>query len=174
MMRIPNWLERSRLMRNLAGVDARRAFTQDLSQLLSLAERYNQPLCLVVLDIDDFQHIHDCYGSSISNHVLNCFSELLRSSFRSKDAIARWSDAQFVMGLYDATQDDVVVRLAGILRFIQQQPFTADSTTLMITFSAGVAEYPRDGITLQSLYQSASAALDRAKAAGTSRILTAR
>lgn len=178
--RIINRLDRIKLLRNLAEVDPvttlsnRHKVTQELYKFLRLAKRHNQILCLAVLDLDHFKHVNDRYGHMTGDAVLRQLGQLLQESFRSEDAIARWGGEEFVVGMYGMNKIDGVNRLTKVLKTLNQQEFiTPAHTKLQLSFSAGVAQYPEDGLDLESLYRSADAALYQAKVAGRNRVLPA-
>ncbi|OLP19749.1 hypothetical protein BST81_04235 [Leptolyngbya sp. 'hensonii'] len=185
--RVCNRLKRSRLLRNQAQTDAltgvanRQQATQAMNQLLRLAAHSQQPVCLTVLDLDYFKQVNDQYGHIQGDRVLRQFGQFLKRKFRLGDVVARWGGEEFVLGLYGMTRSDGVERVAEVLeewRSIRAETCNEASTTSdeclgLATFSAGIAQYPIDGINLQLLYRSADAALYRAKIAGRDRVLAA-
>jgi diguanylate cyclase (GGDEF)-like protein len=178
--RIINRLERIKLLRSLAEKDPltrvanRQKSSQDLEKFLRLSQRYQQPLCLAILDLDHFKQINDRYGHATGDLVLRQMGQLLMQSFKSEDVVARWGGEEFVIGMYGMTRSEGVQRIKKVLQALSQLKFTTpDRHKLRVTFSAGVAEYPGDGADLQSLYQSADAALYQAKLAGRNRVKSA-
>ncbi|MBD2019982.1 response regulator [Leptolyngbya sp. FACHB-36] len=178
--RVLNRLERSHILRQLAetdpltGLSNRRKSTQELTRLLRLAERQQQSLCLMVLDLDNFKQVNDQHGHEVGDRVLMQLSEFLRRTCRSEDVVARWGGEEFVIGMYGASRDHGVMRLTTILEVFRNQEFQgANERSFRATFSAGVAAYPQNGADLQSLYRAADAALYQAKQAGRDRILPA-
>ncbi|HLO48397.1 MAG TPA: response regulator [Kamptonema sp.] len=176
--RIVNRLERSQLLRSRAETDAltgvanRRRSTQDLSQFLHLADRHSQPLCFALLDLDRFKQVNDEYGHASGDGVLRRLGEILLRTFHAQDVVARWGGEEFVVGMYGMTKGDAIERLGDVLANWRAQEF-ADSQgrKFRVTFSAGIAEYPSDGIDLQTLYRAADGALYQAKAAGRDRVV---
>ena len=171
--RIFNRLERSRLLRNMAEIDALtgvfncRKLTQELTRFLRLADHQSQPLCLAILDLDHFKQINDQYGHAIGDRVLCRFGQLLRRAFRSEDVVGRWVGAEFAVGMYGMTRSEGVERSLEVLETLRQEKFTGpNGTKFQVTFSAGVAQYPQDGVDLQALYRAASAVLAQASSAG--------
>ena len=171
--RIFNRLERSRLLRNMAEIDAltgvfnRRKLTQELTRFLRLADHQSQPLCLAILDLDHFKQINDQYGHAIGDRVLCRFGQLLRRAFRSEDVVGRWVGAEFAVGMYGMTRSEGVERSLEVLETLRQEKFTGpNGTKFQVTFSAGVAQYPQDGVDLQALYRAANAVLAQASSAG--------
>ncbi|MBD2562131.1 MULTISPECIES: response regulator [Nostoc] len=171
--RILNRLERSRLLRNLVETDALtgvanyRKSNQELTQLLDLCDRHQQPLCFAVLNLDNFKQVNEWYGHASGDAVLTRLGELLRRHFQSDDVVGRWGGAEFIVGMYGITRSDGVKQLAEVLKTLHQQKFTAfDGTQFQVTLSAAAIQYPQDGINLAALYK---AALRQAQAVGSDR-----
>lgn len=178
--RILNRLERIKLLRSLAETDPvttvynRHRATQDLEKFMHLSERHNQPLCLAILDLDNFKQINDTFGHATGDAVLRQLGQLLRQSFRSEDVVSRWGGEEFVVGMYGMSRSDGVHRLNQLLENFHKQEFIApNGSKFRVTFSAGVAQYPEDGTDLQLLYRCADTALYQAKATGRDRVLPA-
>lgn len=176
--RIHNRLERIQLLRNMAETDAltgvanRRKSTQDLEKFLQRARIQEQPMCLAILDLDRFKQVNDRYGHATGDTVLRQFGKLLLRTFRSDDVVARWGGEEFVVGMYGMTKENGAQRLAELLELIHKEPFLSiQDGHLQVTFSAGVAEYPQDGMKLETLYRAADTALYEAKKRGRDRIL---
>ncbi|MEM9091687.1 MAG: response regulator [Cyanobacteria bacterium P01_F01_bin.53] len=182
---------------NLTGVANRQKSTQEITRLLGLAERYGQSFCLAVIDIDSFKRVNTEHGHAVGDRILRQFGACLRDSLRDEDIIARWGGEEFIVGLYGVDQDEGNHYLNNFLKDWQtlcnsQDLFSRgdngcdnsgrdnsgrddsdrdDSGELNITFSTGIAVYPRDATNLQALYQAADRVLSEAKAVGRNRIL---
>jgi diguanylate cyclase (GGDEF)-like protein len=172
--------EQDARLRALAEVDQltqlanRHKSTELLTHLLALARRQHVPFSLVVIDVDHFKQVNDRFGHSTGDDVLRCLGAALRRSFRDEDVVARWGGEEFVIGMYGMGAGDGVTRLYRVLDNVRNEMHTApDNSRFGVTFSAGVAEFPRDGHDLQSLYRSADAALYTAKGAGRARVFAA-
>jgi diguanylate cyclase (GGDEF)-like protein len=125
------------------------------------------------LDLDCFKQINDRYGHATGDAVLRRVGELLLRSLCGEDVVSRWGGDEFVIGMYGMTKCEAQKRLMEVLDTLRLEKFTAPNhTKFRVTFSAGVAQYPEDGIEVQSLYRSADAALYEAKKAGRDRVLT--
>lgn len=175
--RIFNRLERNRLLRSLAetdpltGVANRHRSTRELNRYLHLVQRYHQPLCLAVIDLDHFKQVNDQYGHDVGDIVLKQLAAILQRKFRGEDVVARWGGEEFLVGMYGMKKLQALERLTQVLQLVRQEVFSPDIIqSLQLTFSAGVAEAPEDGLDLNSLYRAADAAMYRAKAAGRNRI----
>lgn len=177
LARIFNRLDKERYRRQLAEIDSltgisnRRASLKQLTRLLRIAKRQDKHWCFVVIDLDNFKQINDNFGHTSGDRVLRRLGQLLKQEFRSEDVIARWGGEEFVLGLYDTNKEAVISRLRNFLTTFNQQSFvSSQKEDFAVTFSAGVAEYPTNGTTLETLYQTADMALYRAKAEGKSQI----
>jgi diguanylate cyclase (GGDEF)-like protein len=172
--------EQDASLRALAEVDQltqlanRHKSTEMLTHFLSLARRQHMPLSLAIIDVDHFKNVNDGYGHAVGDDVLRRLASTLRKSFREEDVVARWGGEEFVIGMYAVGTGDSVTRLYRVLDTVRHEPFLGPhGSTFELTFSAGVAEFPRNGMDLQTLYRSADDALYLAKDAGRARIFAA-
>lgn len=178
--RITNRLERVGLYRSMAetdfltGVANSRKATQVLEQLMLLATRQEQPMCLSIVDLDHFKRINDRYGHVMGDLVLRRIGEILVRRFRSADLVARWGGEEFILAMYGMTRQDGVQRVAEALELARNETFD-DGTggTFSVTFSAGVAQFPQDGTEFITLYRAADEALYSAKGNGRDRVFSA-
>jgi len=177
--RINNRLDRFRLYEALAATDGltgvanRRSSRETLGQLVRHAERYQQPLCLAELDLDHFKTVNDRFGHGAGDTVLRRLGDLLLRTFRNEDVVARWGGEEFVVGMYGMAREDGVQRIAALLEAFRQEEFRSGGERFNLTFSAGVAQFPADGQTVDQLYDAADKALYRAKSAGRDRVAAA-
>ncbi len=171
--RILNRLERTRLLRTqaeiepLTGLPNRYRSSEDLKRLLHLAKQYQQPFCLAVITLDNLMQVNRKYGHRVGDQMLRRLAHLLRQELRSEDIISRWDGAEFVVGMYGMTRSDGVEWLAQILELQRQSELQIpDFEPMVMTFSAGVTQYPEDGGDIQTLYQAAGTTLEKAKLEG--------
>ncbi|MFM2432868.1 MAG: hypothetical protein RLZZ511_4082 [Cyanobacteriota bacterium] len=168
--RILNQLNRVKLLRQLmetdplTGVANRQKSTHDMETFLRLADRTQSPVAIAVLDVDHLRNVNAKYGHATGDAVLRQFGHLLRQSFCNEDVVGRWGGEEFVIGMHGITREDGVQRLISVLTQMHQNAFTTDQgDPLEVTFSAGVAQYPEDGIDMKALYRTADNALQQAK-----------
>jgi diguanylate cyclase (GGDEF)-like protein len=156
----------------LTGLANRDHSLELLGMLLSLAKRQGRPLCFAFLDLDHFKEVNDQHGHGNGDVVLRELGRVLRASFRGEDIVSRWGGEEFLVAMFGTVKSDAVRRLQEVLIAFHAQVFNArDGKTFQVTFSAGIAEYPTDGIDVDTLYELADQALYKAKAAGRNRIL---
>jgi diguanylate cyclase (GGDEF)-like protein len=177
--RVRNRLERTRMLRiagdvdSLTGVATRRRGIEVLERFFRLAQRQRQPISIAAIDLDHFKQVNDRFGHLIGDMVLRRVAGLLSGFFRGEDVVARWGGEEFVIGMYAMPADAAVRRLQTALAKLQGEVFEAGDSTLSVTFSAGVGEFPVDGDEWTTLYRVADTALSAAKAAGRNQVLRA-
>ncbi|OLT58099.1 response regulator [Moorena bouillonii] len=168
--RVFHRLERTKLLRSLGetdqltGVANRRQSTIEFNRLLHLSQRYHQPLCYALLDLNNLKQVNEQYGHVMGDRILKRLGQILRQKFRSHDIVARWGGKEFFIGMYGLNRQAGVRRLQEILETVSEE--FHDCELVQVTFSAGVAEYPGDGTDIESLYRAADEAIERAQATG--------
>jgi len=141
-------------------------FTQDvLRKRLSEARRRKRPLSVVMVDVDDLHAVNDRYGREFGDQVLRQFGQVLASSVRISDIVARYGGDEFVVLLPETQLSDAVMLAERMGAKIAEAEWPNDAE-LTITASLGVAAFPEAGTQLQMLLKAADAALFRAKQAG--------
>lgn len=167
LTRITNRLERTRLLQNLSrkdhltGLANQPHSSRDLELLIQRLKDADSstfhPWCLAVFTVTELQQINIQYGHAIGNQVLQQWGRLFQSNFRGAEVLGYWGNGEFVVGIPGLTKQQASDRLGQFLTTLRQQVFIAqDSSRFQINFSVGIAEYPTDGSTLQSLFQIAS------------------
>lgn len=155
--------ELARLVRidRLTGVLNRGATERRLEEALARAQRYDEPLSVLMMDIDDFKHINDNYGHAIGDLALRELARLLTENTRiATDAPGRWGGDEFFI-VFSHTELDIAADIASrILTKVRELKFLPDGTG-MTTSIGVVAARPDD--TPDTLYTRADRALYRAK-----------
>jgi diguanylate cyclase (GGDEF)-like protein len=177
--RIRNRLERSRLLRQLAetdpltGVANRRRSEEDIHHLVALAARTGSALSVAAIDLDHFKQVNDIHGHASGDVVLRRLGAFLRQTVRTNDVVGRWGGEEFLLGLFAANRHDAANRLRTLMDSFSTVRFWGEDRAFSVTFSAGVASYPDDGVNLAELYRAADRALYAAKSAGRACVLEA-
>lgn len=156
-------LEHLALTDGLTGLANNRAFWEALHRELARARRFNQPLSLLVLEIDKFKEVNDTYGHLKGDEALRGLAQILGVTCRSMDIAARFGGDEFALILPQTTKDDarkVAYRLMDRVR-----KFRVDGH-LQLTLSMGLAAFPEDGITPNALFSVADYAMYRIKEQG--------
>lgn len=153
---------------SLTGLWTRRAFIEQFDARLSEAKRHRRRLVICLLDLDHFKTVNDLQGHLAGDQVLRQLGELLRDRFRAEDLRGRWGGEEFTIALIDEDAHTARLALQRVLDEFSALSFEPDHSGQIfhVTFSAGVAEFPRDGHDLESLISAADGRLLRAKGSG--------
>jgi diguanylate cyclase (GGDEF)-like protein len=148
----------------LTSVPNKRAFLDRLDAELRRAAREYYPVSVVVIDLDRFKHLNDSWGRAVGDDALVKLSRHIRAEQRAGDICGRLGDDEFALALVraDAQAADVVL---GRLRNAVAAA-TVGPAQERLSFSAGVAEFPRHGNDRDVLLQCADTALHSGKASG--------
>ena len=161
LARINNRLDRSRLLHNLAtkdtltGLKNRPQSNRELESLLQQAKIHNQPLSLALLKMSELPQINLKYGHQVGDRILQQWGKVIQAAFRSQEISSYWGNGDFIIGIPNLSKTETKEHLTEVLTILRKQIFTApDNTRFQIDCSCSVAEFPGDGATLHSLYQS--------------------
>ena len=155
----------------LTGCATRRSVLRHLEDEFFLARRHEQPLSVVMLDLDDFKEINDTHGHLAGDAVLRALGEWFRGegSLRGRDCAGRYGGDEFLVVLPE-TGEEGAMRFAERARdFLTSVPFAFGGEVVRVSLSAGTATWTPgepDPEGPEPLIERADAALYRAKAAG--------
>ncbi|MGJ4898802.1 MULTISPECIES: GGDEF domain-containing protein [unclassified Bradyrhizobium] len=156
----------------LTGALNRRSIMDVLDEEMAQARQGGQPCSVVLIDLDWFKRINDTHGHPTGDDVLRTFAITIFANIRGSDRFGRYGGEEFLLVLPGAPAD-AAARLAERLRqIIAGLDWSAFSTGLQVTFSAGVAT-PRGDETADSLLARADRALYDSKAQGRNRVTSA-
>jgi diguanylate cyclase (GGDEF)-like protein len=155
----------------LTGAYNRRYLMDFLERELASALRHQNPLTLVMLDIDHFKQVNDLRGHLCGDAVLRQMSDRVKTRIRREDLFARYGGEEFAAVL-TITQLDGGLRFAESVRLmVSRQPFTFEGEEIPLTISLGVAAVLEEpGVTPDVLIQRADERLFEAKRAGRNRV----
>ncbi len=154
----------------LTGLANRHALFERLGEEYARHKRNNQPLSIVMIDIDHFKSVNDTYGHATGDVVLGQVAKVVRAGVRKYDLAARFGGEEFLVLMPNS---DLVMteQTAERIRIAVESQILVDSTLgrMAITVSLGVATV-RPGEDTEALLRRADAALYRAKADGRNRV----
>ncbi|MBE0416408.1 MAG: diguanylate cyclase [Coriobacteriia bacterium] len=81
----------------LTGLLNRRGLISHLEHWISWAYRYERPLMVLLIDVDEFKRINDEHGHTVGDSALECIADALKSSARASDLIARYGGDEFAI-----------------------------------------------------------------------------
>ncbi|HJW54727.1 MAG TPA: GGDEF domain-containing protein [Burkholderiaceae bacterium] len=156
----------------LTGSLNRRGLDDVFERELARAERRNTPLCVAMLDLDDFKRLNDTYGHTAGDEVLIHLVRVIKDTLRTMDVIARFGGEEFLIVLPDTPLEEAKQTITRLQRELTKRIFMHNHERLLITFSAGVAlRGPQED--QAALIKRADEALYKAKRAGKNRVIAA-
>ena len=112
---------------------------------LARAKRADEPLAVLVCDLNGFKQINDRHGHLVGNQVLKAVGAALRDSCREYDYVARMGGDEFVLLLPCSKRDDLRIRIAELANI------GAQAAVVGLTMSVGEAFFPEDGLDAEQL-----------------------
>ncbi|MBC7682596.1 MAG: diguanylate cyclase [Ferruginibacter sp.] len=153
----------------LTGLLNRRGWLERAEGMFANAMRYQQPLTLMMLDIDHFKRVNDAYGHEVGDKALKLFARLLRECRRTGDLVGRLGGEEFCIVLANTHRSASIgfdLRLRTLLRQTAEKELG-----FPLNFSAGVGVLKDGDATLTGLLARADAALYEAKKSGRGRLV---
>jgi len=153
----------------LTGLPNRLVLTDRLEHALDRAERREDALALLFIDLDHFKTVNDSLGHRAGDQLLVQVAERLRLLVRSGDSIARFGGDEFIILADGLERAESAADLARRLGEALDEPFTLGSDTVFVTASIGIALPSRERTTAEALLRDADAAMYLAKDHGRAR-----
>lgn len=145
-------------------------FAVDL--LIKISIRNNEPLCMIIIDIDEFKRINDTYGQDVGDELLVQLSNKLLSRFRKSDVISRVDGEEFVLVL-PKTKLEYAFKISEKLREdIQNTNFKIGELDIKFTLSMGISIFDKyEDKSFETILQRAEKALYKAKRIGKNKVV---
>lgn len=150
----------------LTGLPNRFLFNDRLNMAIAHAQRSNQKLGVLFLDLDHFKDINDTLGHTWGDLVLKAVGNRLKGLVREEDTVARLGGDEFILLVHGTLQADFAVHVADRILRALEDPFQVAGRKLHLTASIGISIFPQDGRDAQTLIANADLAMYRAKRSG--------
>lgn len=166
--------ETSEMVRHdpLTGTLNRKGLDEALEREIAVARRRATPLCIALLDIDNFKELNDTFGHRTGDEALRHLATVMRESLRPQDLVGRYGGEEFVILLPDTDEQHALSAIGRLQRELTKRFFLAENRRLLITFSAGLALLGGDEDPYRAIDR-ADKAMYAAKRAGKNRVLLA-
>jgi diguanylate cyclase len=165
-------LEREAGLDALTGIANRKSFDIVLREALAVASREEQPMSLLMIDIDHFKAFNDAHGHQLGDNVLKLVARYMKECVKGRDTVARYGGEEFAVVL-PHTRLDAAIQAANVIRRHVSTKKVVNrrtgATLGQITLSIGVAEY-RAGEPASELIHRADEALYLAKSTGRDKV----
>ena len=152
---------------SLTGLPNRSLFADRLSQALNAAKREKRLAAVVLLDVQRFRLVNETLGRKAGDDLLRQIATRLRAAAREGDTVARVGGDHFAVAV--AGFDRVADAALPLVEAVEQSftlPVELDGAQLRVSLRAGIAVYPDDGDSAETLSANAESALNRAKESG--------
>lgn len=155
----------------LTGLKNRRYFDQLFEHESAVALRSDQPLSLLIVDIDFFKQFNDTHGHEAGDSALKAVAGMLARHFRDSDVVCRFGGEEFVIIMAGSSANAAYDKAMELARAIRSMPVEHGDTDLgHVTISVGVSSWPECSESPDNLLGLADRALYRAKEAGRDRV----
>lgn len=135
--RLEAQLEHRALHDPLTGLANRTLFEDRLRQSLARSRRLDQPMGLLMVDVDGFKRINDHLGHTVGDRVLAELARRLESAVRDTDTVARWGGDEFIVVLPELERADAIEGVQARLREAVEDPIPVDGEQIEITLTIG-------------------------------------
>lgn len=157
------------------GLFNRRYLEETSSRELRRMERSNQPLVMVMLDVDHFKQFNDTFGHEAGDLVLKQVAATMLDHARESDVVSRYGGEEFALVMPGVGLQDGAERAEALRAAVRQLHLAHRGRTLgTVTVSLGLAVYPEHGASWSELCNAADHALYQAKEEGRDRVVVAR
>ena len=137
-----------------------------LDLAIKQAERTNEALIVMFLDLDRFKLINDSFGHVVGDQLLIDVAERLKTEIRTGDTLARLGGDEFMLLLPQPTSREQAERVAQKLIASMQQPFFLKNKEVYVNVSIGISVYPDDSSDINTLVKNADMAMYEVKSSG--------
>jgi diguanylate cyclase (GGDEF)-like protein len=134
------------------------------------AQRYNIPLSIAVIDLDNFKFVNDSYGHPMGDKVLRYTAKLFMKRLRKADVVGRVGGEEFSITFPHTTLDDAKVIMERLLLELSEHSFSFKQNTFTVTMSVGLCSLNSENNHIDRLYSLADKALYKAKRNGKNRV----
>ena len=156
----------------LTGTLNRKGLDEVIEREIARAQRTETPLCVSLLDVDNFKLINDRLGHESGDAALVHLATVVREVMRPQDMLARYGGEEFVVVLPDTALDQGVEAMQRLQRELTTRFFLRNNEKILITFSAGVAQLTSTETATEAIHR-ADQSMYLAKRSGKNRVLPA-
>ncbi|HWD22771.1 MAG TPA: GGDEF domain-containing protein [Burkholderiales bacterium] len=162
-------LQRAKLLSetdDLTGLLNTRGFAIAANRLFGQAARYDRASSVLMIDSDNLKRVNDSYGHEAGNRLLRQLASAIQAELRATDVPARYGGDEFIVLLPETPAKGALDVAERIRAAIARMPLATEGTSVVASVSVGVACFPEDGRTLDTLAARADRALYEAKQRG--------
>jgi len=157
----------------LTGLLTKESLYLALQHELERCKKYDIPLSVLMMDLDHFKRVNDTHGHQAGSHTLKEIGSIIARNLRETDVSARYGGEEFICYLSEQGKHGARVAADNLREAIAGTRITFKDRAINVTISIGVAQFPDDGDTIETLVARADEALYAAKREGRNRVCVA-
>lgn len=150
----------------LTGLKNRAAFEKYFANALKNAEREQNVLALIYLNIDKFKEVNETYNYEVGNQLLKKLADRLQTKFPANTIISRFGGDEFVIALQGYQNGNDISFFLQDIQNALNLPFEIENYNILVTTSMGVSLFPLDGLNFDTLLRNADKSMSSAKKRG--------
>lgn len=166
-------LQSQALTDELTGVSNRRHFLEILDQEFNRYRRFQTPLSVAVIQIDNFERINETYGQTGGDKVLCHLAELLSKDLRTFDGLGRIGGEEFAIAFPSTEMRKTERACERLLATIRSAEVVTENGSIRFTASAGVTEAHSETRDINDIMKQAEANLGNARSSGQDQVIAA-
>ncbi|MGF1757639.1 sensor domain-containing diguanylate cyclase [Photobacterium sagamiensis] len=151
----------------------RRALSELLTKQFAYHQTHSNPLCCVLIDLDNFKAINDQYGHHVGDIILKVFASISKKNIRESDIICRWGGEEFVLILPNTDIEQAEFIAERLCDAITKLRVATSSGHVSFSASMGVSSLSNNTSNVDLLLSKADNALYQAKHQGKNRVVIA-
>ena len=156
---------------DLTGIANRKSIMAALEEECLKTRMTNQPLSLIILDLDNFKSVNDTFGHAAGDLLLREAAKVMQGTVRDRDYVGRFGGDEFLIVLWNTPRTNAVLVAERIRDRIEKYSFVYEENKISITSSIGVACLDESIKSIEELVKRADEAQYRAKKNGGNRVV---
>ena len=148
------------------GAANRRLFFEKAEEELRRAQRYQRPISIAYIDLDDFKAVNDQLGHMVGDRLLRVVADTMRKQVRATDMVARLGGDEFVLLMPETGYASAETTL---MRVMENLALVTRDYSLTLTFSVGALTFASPPLTVDELVRKADMVMYEVKASGKNR-----
>lgn len=171
-LRLLDTMKRQANIDVLTGLYNRRFLDDYARKLFAIARRRDQPVGVIMMDLDHFKSRNDVFGHEMGDRILRHFAKTVTTAMRETNLAARYGGEEFVVLLPDTDVKSCTLVAERIRKAVMAMvvPSTTEKPLPQLTVSMGIAIFPTHGHSLEEMVQASDKALYESKRAGRNRV----
>jgi diguanylate cyclase (GGDEF)-like protein len=155
---------------SLSGMYTHGYFQEHLGKELTRSKYANQPVSIIIIDVDFFKKVNDSYGHPQGDSLLRQLGGVIKRALRPSDVICRYGGDEFTVTMINTNRIGAVMLAERVRQAVEEYEFVLGSQIVHITVSGGVASFPEDSETKKELVEKADKALYESKHKGRNKV----